>query len=109
MRLSAQAWHALDAILYNLYSFHGASMTTRKPLGVEEARRQLPHIIEQAAAGTATIITRHGKAVAALVPLDTYGAAGRQRSILPLVGTGRGLWGKTSSATIRKLRDEWSR
>jgi len=29
--------------------------------------------------------------------------------VLPLTGTGRGLWGKASSLSIRKLRDEWSR
>ena len=84
-------------------------MATKRQRGVEEARSQLPQLLEQAAAGAATIITRHGKPVAALVPLDTYGAAGRQQSVLPLTGTGRGLWGKASSLSIRKLRDEWSR
>ena len=84
-------------------------MATKRQRGVEEARSQLPQLLEQAAAGTATIITRHGKPVAALVPLDSYGAAGRQQSVLPLAGTGRGLWGKASSLSIRKLRDEWSR
>ena len=78
-------------------------------LGVEEARNRLPTLLEQAAAGDATVITRHGKPIAALVPLDSYCAAGRQLSVLPLVGTGQGLWGKRVGATIRKLRDEWNR
>ena len=84
-------------------------MTSKKQRGVEEARSQLPQLLDQAAAGAATIITRHGKPIAALVPLDTYGAGGRQQSALPLAGSGRGLWGTTSASKIRKLRDEWSR
>jgi hypothetical protein len=47
--------------------------------------------------------------VAALVPIDAYDAAIRQEPLTPLAGSGRGLWGKSSLRTIRKLRDEWSR
>ena len=83
-------------------------MSPRNRLGVEDARSQLPQLLSQAAAGKPTVITRHGKPVAALVPLDTYGGAGRQQSLLALAGTGRGLWG-SSARTIRKLRTEWSR
>jgi len=84
-------------------------MATRKNLGVEETRIQLPRLLEQAAAGKATVITRHGKPIAAIMPLDTYASAGRQQSILPLVGSGRGLWGATSAKTMRRLRREWNR
>ena len=84
-------------------------MAIRKHPGVEEARSQLPHLLEQAAAGKATVITRHGKPIAAIVPLDTYGGTGRQQSILPLAGSGRGLWGAKSATTLRKLRKEWTR
>ena len=84
-------------------------MSRKNYHGVEEARNRLPQLLEQAAAGQATVITRHGKPVAALVPLDTYGGGRRQGSILPLVGSGRGLWGRTSRKTLRGLRDEWSR
>jgi len=59
--------------------------------------------------GQSTIITRHGKPVAALVPIEAYGSTIRQQSLLPLKGSGRDLWGKDSSRTLRKLRDEWSR
>jgi len=83
-------------------------MSSKKRLGVEAARIQLPQLLSQAAAGKPTVITRHGKPVAALVPLDAYGSAPRQQSILALSGTGRGLWG-ASTRTIRKLRAEWSR
>jgi prevent-host-death family protein len=84
-------------------------MVTRKHHGVEEARIQLPRLLEQAAAGKASIITRHGKPIAAIMPLDTYGSAGRQQSILPLAGSGRGLWDATSAKTLQRLRREWNR
>lgn len=75
----------------------------------EEARNQLPNLLDAAEKGRSTVITRHGRPVAALVPFEAYGAAVRQESLLPVAGSGRGLWGKHSGATIRKLRDEWSR
>jgi prevent-host-death family protein len=77
--------------------------------GAEEARNQLPDLLEAAARGRATIITKRGRPVAALVPLDAYKASGRQQSLLPLEGSGRGLWGRDSRRTIRALRDEWER
>ena len=83
-------------------------MSNRTYRGVEEARKQLPQLLEQAAGGSATVVTRHGKPIAAIVPLGAYGE-GRQQSILPLAGTGRGLWGAKSTSTVRKLRDEWNR
>jgi len=75
----------------------------------EEARNELPALLAAAERGRSTIITRHGKPVAALVPIEAYGAAARQPSILPLQGSGRGLWGRNSTETVHKLRDEWSR
>jgi prevent-host-death family protein len=77
--------------------------------GAEEARNQLPALLEAAEKGRSTVITRHGRAVAALVPISAYGGASPQRSLIPVAGSGRGLWGKDSRRTIRKLRDEWSR
>ena len=77
--------------------------------GAEEARNQLPELLDAAENGRPTIITRHGRPVAALVPIETYRSAVRQPPLTPLKGSGRGLWGKNSSATIRRLRDEWSR
>lgn len=82
--------------------------TQRK--GAEEARSQLPDLLDAAEQGQATVITRHGKPVAALVPIKAYEAtAPKQASILPLRGTGRGLWGKDVRRTLRKMRDEWER
>jgi prevent-host-death family protein len=82
---------------------------TTSQRGSEEARNQLPRLIDAAASGRATIITRRGKPVAALVPLDTFRSGGGQQSMLGLEGSGSRLWGRRSSQTIRKLRDEWSR
>lgn len=82
-------------------------MSTRNYKGVEEARSTLPQLLEQAANGKATVIARHGRPIAALVPLEAYTAPGSQQSLLPYEGSGAGLWGKRSSTTIRKLRAEW--
>lgn len=77
--------------------------------GAEEARNQLPDLLEAAERGRSTIITRHGRPVAALVPMEAYGAAVRQAPLGPMAGSGRGLWGNSSARTLSKLRDEWSR
>jgi len=84
------------------------SSTRRK--GAEEARNQLPDLLDAAERGQATIITKHGRPVAALMPVDAHGQASiRQQPLTPLEGSGRRLWGKSSARTLRKLRDEWSR
>lgn len=77
--------------------------------GAEEARNQLPELLEAAEDGRTTIITRRGRPVAALVPLEAYETVGQQQSLMAVAGTGRGLWGKSSARTLRTLRDEWSR
>ena len=84
-------------------------MSTTRRRGAEEARNQLPELLEAAEKGQSTIITRHGRPVAALMPIEVYGRAVRQQSMLPLEGSGCGLWGKDSTRTLRGLRDEWSR
>lgn len=77
--------------------------------GAEEARNQLPDLLAAAERGRSTIISRHGRPVAALVPIDAYRPSDRQEPLLPLAGSGRGLWGKDSVRTLRGLRDEWER
>lgn len=84
-------------------------MSKEQRKGAEEARNQLPDLLAAAEQGRSTIITRHGRPVAALVPIDAYRPSGRQQSLLPLSGSGRGLWGKNSTRTIDRLRDEWNR
>ncbi|MBV9570851.1 MAG: type II toxin-antitoxin system Phd/YefM family antitoxin [Alphaproteobacteria bacterium] len=81
--------------------------TIRK--GAEEARNRLPELLDAAEKGQATLITRHGRAVAALIPADTYHAGSGQKSLLPLAGSGRGLWGRNSTAAIARMRGEWDR
>ena len=84
-------------------------MNTKRQKGVEEARNQLPGLLEAAEKGEPTVITRHGRPIAALVPMDAYSAVAHQQPLTPLQGSGRGLWGKKVTLTLRKLRDEWNR
>lgn len=84
-------------------------MAKAREKGAEEARNQLPQLLEDAAGGRATVITRRGRPVAALVPLKAYRGFSKQRSLLDLEGSGRGLWGRNSGETLTKLRDEWNR
>ncbi|HEX5462947.1 MAG TPA: type II toxin-antitoxin system Phd/YefM family antitoxin [Steroidobacteraceae bacterium] len=81
--------------------------TIRK--GAEEARSQLPELLTAAQQGRQTIITRHGRPVAVLTPVSVSGETHAQRSLLPLAGSGRGLYGRNSQATLRRLKDEWNR
>jgi prevent-host-death family protein len=82
-----------------------------KPLrkGAEAARNELPQLLIAAQQGRQTIITRHGRPVAILAPISEQPEASMQRSLLPLAGSGRGLYGRDSRATLRRLRDEWNR
>jgi prevent-host-death family protein len=84
-------------------------MTKAKRKGAEEARSQLPALLEAAEKGRSTIITRHGRPVAALVPVTDYVATDSQQPLLPLEGSGRGMWGRDSARTVRNMRDEWNR
>lgn len=74
----------------------------------EQARAALPALLADAEKGRTTIITRRGRTVAALVPVKGV-ATSRQPSLTGLAGSGKGLWGRDSRATMKRLRDEWSR
>jgi len=76
--------------------------------GAEEARAQLPALLADAEKGRTTIITRHGRSVAALVPLKDI-AGSRQMPLVPLAGSGKAMWGRDSVTMLRRLRDEWKR
>ena len=84
-------------------------MTIIRRKEAEEARNQFAALLKAAEKGRSTIITRHGRPVAALVPIEAHSSAVRQQSLLPVAGTGRGLWGPDSTRTVSRLRDEWSR
>ena len=76
-------------------------------IGIEEGRRTLPELASDALAGKATVLTRHGKAVAAIVPLAELAGRRRQARLLVLRGSGKGLWGASPAGTIDSLRREW--
>lgn len=67
-------------------------------LGVEEARRRLPELLERAAAGERIVIQRHRTPMAALVPLagrppsDPRRRQQQVQSLMALQGSGRGCW-----------------
>lgn len=85
-------------------------MTKAARKGAEEARNQLPDLLAAAESGHSTVITKHGRPVAALVPIEDFtGGGSRQRPLLPLKGSGSTLWGKDCTRTLRDLRDEWNR
>jgi prevent-host-death family protein len=83
-------------------------------IGAEEARNTLPALLDLTERGESAVISRHGRPIAAIVPIALYEAIQRaqqpkQRSLLSLGGSGAGLWGKDSTRTIREMRDEWTR
>ncbi len=88
-------------------------MSANSSYGLEQARIQLPSIAANAHAGVASIITRHGKPYAAIVPVQDLqklrSAAHAPTSLLTLRGTGKGLWGTDVGKTVARLRDEWDR
>lgn len=86
-------------------------MTAKNLYGLEQARNQLPHIVSEAHAGAYSVITKHGKPYAAVVPLqDLEKLKARQKApsgLLALRGTGKGLWGANAGRTVAALRSEW--
>ncbi|MFN2375315.1 MAG: type II toxin-antitoxin system Phd/YefM family antitoxin [Candidatus Binatia bacterium] len=95
----------LDPIPYSPYS---SAMNKPQHRGAEEARNQLPQLLAEAEKGQSTIITRHGRSVAALVPLDQLGGR-QQRALTTLAGSGKGLLGRDAGRAVQRLREEWNR
>lgn len=75
--------------------------------GVEEARRNLPALLERASRGEPSLVTKHGRDYAAIVPPQYLISDATGPSILALRGSGKGLWGRSVSRTVKRLRDEW--
>jgi prevent-host-death family protein len=86
-------------------------MNDKKTYGLEQARAQLPLIAAEAQAGHSSVITRHGKPMAVVVPVQDWQAAqGKQVAmggILSLRGTGAGLWPRGAASAVAQLRNEW--
>ncbi len=76
--------------------------------GLEVARAQLPSLVGQAEAGLSSVITRHGRPCAAIVPLQDLQSSHRRGGLLTLRGTGSGLWPLSAAAHVQHLRDEWA-
>ncbi|HEX5656355.1 MAG TPA: type II toxin-antitoxin system prevent-host-death family antitoxin [Polyangiales bacterium] len=81
---------------------------SRKTYGAEEARTLLPELLERASHGQASLITKRGKPYAAIVSVEQAKAADSGAGLLALAGSGRGLWGRRSAASVARLRDEWT-
>lgn len=63
-------------------------------LGADEARKRLPELLKRAEAGEQTLIRRHSKPIAALVPLHQRFTPQRQ-ALASLRGSGHGLWNQS--------------
>jgi prevent-host-death family protein len=83
-------------------------MMRTKTCGAEEARANLPALLERAHQGTSVLITKRGRPYAALVPIERLAATARVLPIGALEGSGKGLWGRSARATIRRMRNEWT-
>ena len=86
-------------------------MSSTARYGLEQARIHLPTIVANAHLGQVSIITRHGRPYAAVIPVEdlqkVHGSSGAPSALLALSGSGRGLWGADVGQTIDSLRDEW--
>jgi len=82
-------------------------MSTSQTLGLEQARTQLPRLLDNAQTGGVSVVTRHGKACAAIVPMEMLAAHRKPGGLLALRGTGKGLWSSDAKAAIAELRNEW--
>jgi prevent-host-death family protein len=82
-------------------------MKTAIKRGAEQARKHFPALVEQAARGEPTIITKHGKPYAALVPASHLAQKGARVDIRALRGSGKGLWGRSPKRTLLSMREEW--
>jgi prevent-host-death family protein len=83
-----------------------ARRTQRTTVGVEEARRRLPALLAAAHRGEVTIVTKHGRPHAALVPVAGALSA-RGVSVASLRGSGKGLWGD-GAAYVARARKDWT-
>jgi prevent-host-death family protein len=77
--------------------------------GAEEARSQLPSLLDAAESGASTLITRRGRPVAVLAPVNGQAGQCVQASLLPVRGSGQGLWGSNIAETLAAARSEWDR
>ena len=82
-------------------------MSKIKSEPAEAVRKKFPLLIEQAHHGKPTIVTKRGRPYAAIMPIAGVREEKGRIDIRNLRGSGKGLWGHDSLATIRKMRSEW--
>ena len=75
--------------------------------GVEEARKQFAALLETAARGQVTVITRHGSPYAAIVPASGINRQTAGITLKQLRGSGKKLWPHDAAKWTNKLRKEW--
>jgi len=80
------------------------SIATKR--GVEDARKNLPVLLEQAHRGRTIVITKHGKPFATIAGVD-HSPQKKGISLTRLRGTGKGQWGHSSTQWVKRLREEW--
>ncbi len=98
---AADRIHARQGLTSVPYSPYSTVMSSVHRKGAEEARNQLPALLAE--------ITRHGRSIAAIVPVAGLAGGARQKPLVSLSGSGKGLWGKASARMVRRLREEWGR
>ena len=77
-----------------------------KEVGAEQARQQLPKLLDDARRGETTIVTKWGKPYAAIVPLDALPRPREVRSIAALAGSAAGIY-PDAADHVRSERDSW--
>lgn len=79
-----------------------------KATGAEAARKNLPDLLDRAAKGETTVVTRRGRPVAIVAPVGSSAVRStRGPALLSLRGSGKGLWGKDPAVHIARGRKEW--
>lgn len=79
-----------------------------KRSGVEQARKNLPALLELANRGQPSLVTKHGQVYAAIVPPHYVQQQSKLGpSFLALRGSGKGLWGASVKRAVSQLRSEW--
>lgn len=82
-------------------------MAPKRTKGVQQARQELPALVEAAHRGIRTIITKHGKPYAAIVPVDEGMEKSRGVTVAQLRGSGKKIWKQDAAKEVSRLRDEW--
>lgn len=78
-----------------------------RTIGIEQGRNTLPQLALRAFGGEPSVLTKHGKPYAAIVPLEMVRRAqSGNAGFLALRGTGKGLWGAEPVQLIAEMRDE---